>query len=59
MPWCHADYSVEDSTGYLETSVAGFEKGEIYDFAVSKDGHFVGACGLNQVNVIEGLANMG
>lgn len=59
MPWCHPDYSIEDSKSYLAISVTGFERGEIYDFAVLKDGHFVGACGLNQVNVIEGVANMG
>lgn len=59
MPWCHADYSIDDSETYLAISVAGFEKGEIYDFAVLRDGHFVGACGLNQVNIVEGVANMG
>ena len=59
MPWCHSEYSIEDSKSYLEISVAGFEKGEIFDFAVMKDGRLVGACGLNQVNSIEGVANMG
>ena len=59
MPRRHAEYSIEESKSYLATSVAGFERGEIYDFAVLKDGRFVGACGLNQVNVIEGVANMG
>lgn len=59
MPWCHAEYSIEDSKSYLTIGVAGFERGEIDDFAVLKDGRFVRACGLNQVNIVEGVANMG
>jgi RimJ/RimL family protein N-acetyltransferase len=60
MPWCHPGYSIEESRSWLETQVAEFENRTTFEFAiVSADGHYLGACGLNQIDTANRRANLG
>jgi RimJ/RimL family protein N-acetyltransferase len=60
MPWCHEEYSIEDSRAWLEVQVPAFARGDTYEFAiVSSDGHYLGGCGLNQIERANSRANLG
>ncbi|HEY1302275.1 MAG TPA: GNAT family N-acetyltransferase [Vicinamibacterales bacterium] len=60
MPWCHREYSIEDSRSWLETQVAAFERGTGFAFAIeSIDGRYLGACGLSQLDLANARANVG
>lgn len=61
MPWCHADYSIEESKTWIESQADAWETGTEYNFAItdSKGGFFIGGCGLNNINHADRVANLG
>lgn len=59
MPWCHSDYSIEDARSWIEATVAGHANGTFYDFAIITGGEFVGSCGINNINTMDRVANLG
>ncbi len=61
MPWCHPDYSVDDSTKWIEMSSRNWDEGIAYEFAItdSRDGSYLGGCGLNHINMADRVANLG
>jgi ribosomal-protein-serine acetyltransferase len=60
MPWCHDQYSIEESHRWLEVQVPAFRDGSAFSFAiVGTDGQYLGGCGLNQVDEINKRANLG
>jgi ribosomal-protein-serine acetyltransferase len=61
MPWCHADYSMEESKKWMETTGEAWDKGTAYEFAIldSRSGCYLGGCGLNQINPVYKMANLG
>jgi RimJ/RimL family protein N-acetyltransferase len=60
MPWCHPDYSLEESRTWLETQVQAFAAKTAYEFAItSSDGRYIGGCGLNQIDSANRRANLG
>jgi len=61
MPWCHDDYSIEDSKNWIELSAKNWNQENEYNFAItdSKDGSYLGGCGLNHINSIDRWANLG
>jgi len=61
MPWCHADYSIEESRAWVESRAEAWEKGTEYDFAISdaKDSFFLGGCGLSHIDRANRIANLG
>ncbi len=61
MPWCSADYSLEESRFWCESRDAAWRHGVEYDFVImNKPGDLpLGVCGLNQINVAERFANLG
>jgi ribosomal-protein-serine acetyltransferase len=60
MPWCHPQYSLNESRSWLEIQVPFFQKGGSYEFAIeSSDRQFLGGCGLNQIDTINRCANLG
>ena len=61
MPWCHADYSIEESRAWVESRAEVWEEGTEYEFMITdtKDGFFLGGCGLNHVNQAARIANLG
>ncbi len=61
MPWCHADYSIEESRAWVESRAEAWEKGTEYDFVITdaRDGSFLGGCGLNCIDYKNRIANLG
>jgi len=61
MPWAHARYSLADGENWLKMSANAWQEGSAYEFAIidSEDGSYIGGCGLNHINNIDKLANLG
>jgi ribosomal-protein-serine acetyltransferase len=61
MHWCHQDYSIEESWAWLEARADAWKKGTDYDFSItgSRDGQYLGGCGLNRVDTINRVASLG
>lgn len=61
LPWCHADYGLEDASGWIAHCQHGWSHDEHFAFAVFDDrtGELVGGAGLNQRNHLHRSANLG
>jgi RimJ/RimL family protein N-acetyltransferase len=59
MCWCQPDYSRADAQAWIEATVAGRESASLYDFAILTDGKYAGGCGINRINWIDRVANLG
>ena len=61
MPWAHPDYSIGDTSKWIEHCGEAWAEGTEYNFAIidAKDGAFLGGCGLNKVSREERRANLG
>lgn len=61
MPWCHPDYSIEESRIWIESQPDKWEKGKEYNFAISYNtgGLYLGGCGLSIIDCKIGIANLG
>ena len=61
MPWCHPEYSIEESRTWIESQPDKWEKGEEYNFAISYNtgGLYLGGCGLRVIDRNIGIANLG
>jgi RimJ/RimL family protein N-acetyltransferase len=61
MPWCHEEYSPEESAAFILTRGEAWEREEEYDFAIVdlKSRTYLGGIGLNQFNDSHHFANLG
>jgi len=61
MPWCHPHYSIDESSAFVSSRDAEWNKGEHYSFVVFdvKTGSFLGGVGLNFINRVHNFANLG
>jgi RimJ/RimL family protein N-acetyltransferase len=59
LPWCHADYSLAEATAWIEAQIAAREQGTAHEFAIFEGAQFVGGCGLNQIQLLHQVANLG
>ncbi len=61
MPWCHQNYSLEDSVSFVLSREAAWSRKTDFDFAVLdlKTGRFLGDVSLNQFNHDHNFANLG
>lgn len=60
LEWCHADYTIDESRGWIDHCVAARSEGREYNFAiVDGDGRFLGGCGLNRIERNHRVANLG
>ena len=60
MPWCHPDYSLEETRAWIaHCEVVWREKREFNFVIEDKGGAFLGTCGLNQIRWRERAANLG
>ena len=61
MDWLTTDYSRETTEGWVKMSLAAWESGEAYEHLVidKYTKAIVGACGLNRVNKIDLVCNLG
>ena len=60
MPWCHRDYSIDESRSWLAVQVPAFQQRTAFEFAITADdGTYLGGCGLNQIDALNQRANLG
>lgn len=60
MPWCHAEYSIQETEAFVAKQMELWDAGEEFSFAIrDQQNLFAGLCGLNQFNRIHHLANLG
>jgi len=60
MQWCHAQYSTAEALAWIRATHDGRATGASYDFAiVDANGLYAGGCGVNQINRVTGVANLG
>lgn len=61
LPWCHQGYSLEESRDFIASRQLAGQGDEWYSFAVleKSSGSFVGGVGLNFINRVHQLANLG
>jgi len=61
MPWCHDDYSIEESKTFITSQPKEWESGTNYQFAIidSSNGQYLGGCGINHINYNDRVVNLG
>ena len=61
LPWCHTDFTIEESKNWIELCTKTWDEGSAYEFVItsSRDGSYLGGCGLNQIRPIDKVANLG
>jgi ribosomal-protein-serine acetyltransferase len=61
MPWCHADYSIEETRKFILERPKDWDQGISYDFAIvdSRNGAYLGGCGINRIDTANRFANLG
>ena len=60
LPWCRPDYSLREAEDWTESRRKLFDEGIEYEFAiVDGNDRLLGGCGLNQINAVNRMANLG
>lgn len=60
MPWLHDDYKLEHAKLWAERQQENFRDGLEYDFMIlDPSERFLGACGINQIDLANPRANLG
>lgn len=61
LSWCHADYSIEDSRAFLAARCEAHSREQEHAFAICDraSGRFLGATGINQLDLTAKRANLG
>ena len=60
MPWCHPEYSVSEALQWIRAVRDGHAAGTMHEFAiVDATGQYAGGCGINQISLATGVANLG
>ena len=60
LEWCHPGYAYEEARIWVERQMVAFRNRSEYQFAIfSRDGTFLGGCGLNALDEVHRRANLG
>lgn len=61
MPWCSADYAIDDTRTFVDFARGAAERGDEYNFGAfrSDEGSIVGSAGLNRRDRVNRSANLG
>jgi ribosomal-protein-serine acetyltransferase len=61
LPWCHENYSIEETREFIASREIASQDGEWYSFGIfAKDGgRFLGGVGINFINRVHQMANLG
>ena len=61
MPWCHPNYSIDETRSFILSRAEAWARDAEYGFGVfdKKTGRFLGGVGLNFVNRNHQMANLG
>lgn len=60
LPWCHPEYKLDDAQTWIRGQIEAFANRTTFSFVVEDEGgRMLGGCGLNQINEVHRLANLG
>jgi len=61
LPWCHPEYTLENSRTWVSTRAEAWQKGDEYSFAITddQDQRLLGGSGLNQIRQQDRFGNLG
>ena len=61
MPWCHRDYSIQESRDWITSCFENWDQGSAYGFAITdvSTSRYLGGCGLNGIHREPNIANLG
>src|SRR5258706_5127008 len=61
LPWCHQNYSIEESRELIGSRELASQGGEWYSFGIfeTDSGRFLGGVGINFINRVHQMANLG
>src|SRR6266446_4390190 len=61
LPWCHQNYSIEESREFIGSRELASQGGEWYSFGIfeTDTGRFLGGVGINFINRVHQMANLG
>ena len=61
MAWLHPEYGKKDADAWVEYAIGAWDAGTSYEFVIfdRDDGGVVGSCGLNAINRIDLVCNLG
>jgi RimJ/RimL family protein N-acetyltransferase len=60
LPWCHQDYSIQESREFISSREIASQGGEWHSFGIfAKDSKFLGGVGINFINHVHQMANLG
>ena len=61
MSWAHDDYRIEETREFINRTILGWENEDNFAMAITdaRDGTFLGGSGLNGLNPVYRLANLG
>ena len=61
LPWCHENYSIQESREFIGSRELASQGGEWYSFGIfeTHGGKFQGGVGINFINRVHQMANLG
>ena len=61
MPWCHANYSIDEANSWLATCQAAWAQGTSYPFLIVQpdSNEVIGSVDINQINQDHNFGNIG
>ncbi len=60
MPWCHENYSLEDSVKWVTSRATAWDQNTEWSFLVlGPDELVLGGCGLHRIDLVNGVAEAG
>ena len=60
MPWCHDEYSVDESREWIAVQIQALQDDTAFEFAiVGRDDQYLDGCELNQIDTTNKRANLG
>ncbi|HEX8494037.1 MAG TPA: GNAT family N-acetyltransferase [Pyrinomonadaceae bacterium] len=61
LPWCHPDYSREETSAFISSLAEEANAAQDYGFAIvdAETNAFLGGIGINQINHIHRIGNLG
>src|SRR6266446_5254318 len=61
LPWCHQNYSIEETREFISSREIASQGGEWYSFGIfeADGGRLLGGVGINFINRVHQMANLG
>jgi RimJ/RimL family protein N-acetyltransferase len=61
MGWLHPEYQLQDAENWVARAISAWNEQTAFEFVVydTTDGRFAGCCGLNQINRLDLVCNLG